>query len=69
MPGHASATGLYPSPLTIDGDNRSTGALAGTITLNAVPEPGTWTTMMLLGFGAAGFTIRRQRRRTMPQTA
>ena len=68
MPGHASATGLYPSPLTIDGDNRSTGALAGTITINAVPEPGTWT-MMLLGFGAAGFTIRRQRRRTMPQTA
>ena len=29
---------------------------------NAVPEPGTWA-MMLLGFGAIGFTLRRRTRR------
>jgi len=29
---------------------------------NDVPEPGTWA-MMLLGFGAAGFALRRARRR------
>lgn len=34
----------------------------------AVPEPGTWA-MMLLGFGAAGFAIRRNRRKLMTQTA
>jgi hypothetical protein len=27
----------------------------------AVPEPGTWA-MMLLGFGAAGYSMRRSRR-------
>ena len=29
--------------------------------ISAVPEPGTWA-MMLIGFGAIGFTMRRQRR-------
>ena len=53
--------------LTITGDNRSTGSLGGTITINAVPEPGTWA-MMLLGFGAAGFAMRR-RRTALPQLA
>lgn len=33
-----------------------------------VPEPGTWA-MMLLGFGAMGFSIRRRRRTTTPQLA
>ncbi len=28
-----------------------------------VPEPGTWA-MMLMGFGAAGFAMRRRRRQT-----
>ena len=46
--------------LTIMGDNRSTGSLGGTVTINAVPEPGTWA-MMLLGFGAAGVAMRRRR--------
>ncbi|NUT00224.1 MAG: PEP-CTERM sorting domain-containing protein [Sphingomonas sp.] len=34
---------------------------------NVVPEPATWM-MMLLGFGAAGYTLRR-RRRVLPQLA
>jgi hypothetical protein len=53
--------------LTINGENRSTGSLGGTVTINAVPEPGTWA-MMLLGFGAAGFAMRR-RRNALPQLA
>ena len=53
--------------LTINGENNSTGSLGGTVTINAVPEPGTWA-MMLLGFGAAGFAMRR-RRTALPQLA
>ena len=53
--------------LTINGNNDSTGSLGGTVTINAVPEPGTWA-MMLLGFGAAGFAMRR-RRTALPQLA
>ena len=33
-----------------------------------VPEPGTWM-MMLLGFGAVGYSIRRRRKTLLPQTA
>ena len=37
------------------------GALAGNVTIGqAVPEPGTWA-MMLLGFGAIGFAMRRRK--------
>lgn len=32
----------------------------------AVPEPGTWA-MMLLGFGAIGFSVRRRRGRDLIQ--
>ena len=53
--------------LTINGNNSSTGSLGGTVTINAVPEPGTWA-MMLLGFGAAGYAMRR-RRTALPQLA
>jgi hypothetical protein len=36
---------------------------------NAVPEPATWA-MMLLGFGATGFAVRRSRRKALlPQIA
>ncbi len=36
---------------------------------NAVPEPGTWA-MMLMGFGAVGFAMRRTRvRKLLPQAA
>ena len=34
----------------------------------AVPEPGTWA-MMLLGFGAVGFSMRRRRRPALVQIA
>jgi len=35
---------------------------------NPVPEPATWA-MMLLGFGAAGYSLRRRRRATAMQAA
>jgi hypothetical protein len=54
--------------LTINGDNSSTGSLGGTVTINAVPEPGTWA-MMLLGFGAAGYAMRRRRAPVLAQMA
>ena len=54
--------------LTINGNNDSTGSLGGTVTINAVPEPGTWA-MMLLGFGAAGFAMRRRRAPVLAQMA
>ena len=54
--------------LTINGNNSSTGSLGGTVTINAVPEPGTWA-MMLLGFGAAGFAMRRRRAPVLAQMA
>ncbi len=48
--------------LVINGNNRSTGTLGGTVTITtAVPEPATWA-MMILGFGAVGFVLRRKRR-------
>jgi hypothetical protein len=38
------------------------------IAVNGVPEPGTWA-MMLLGFGAIGFAMRRSRRKPLAQLA
>ena len=52
------AAGNYT--LNVFGNNTSTGSLGGTITITAVPEPATWA-MMLLGFGAIGWQIRRRR--------
>jgi hypothetical protein len=50
--------------LTATGTNTNTGVASGTLTItsNPVPEPGTWA-MMLLGFGAAGYSVRRSRKR------
>jgi hypothetical protein len=50
--------------ITINGLSRGQGHYAGTAEftpVTAVPEPATWA-MMLLGFGAVGFSIRRKRR-------
>jgi hypothetical protein len=54
------AAGQYT--LVLNGNNSDTGALAGTITItdHGVPEPATWA-MMLVGFGAIGWQLRRRR--------
>lgn len=55
--------------LTVSGNNLGNGAFAGTLTfaqVSAVPEPATWG-MMLLGFGAVGFSLRRRRLPNMAQ--
>lgn len=49
--------------LTVSGLNTGDGAFSGTLTfaaVSSVPEPRTWA-MMLLGFGAVGFSMRRRR--------
>ena len=53
--------------LTINGENRDTGVLHGSITIEqAVPEPATWATM-LFGFGAIGFAMRRRKQQKSMQ--
>jgi hypothetical protein len=49
--------------LVVNGNNTGTGSLGGTITItdHGVPEPATWA-MMVLGFGAVGFALRRKRK-------
>ena len=56
--------------LTINGNNSGAGSLGGSITIRpgAVPEPATWA-MMLLGFGAVGFAMRRRRTPVLAQVA
>lgn len=52
--------------LTVRGQNTGSSAFSGTLTFaaaSAVPEPSTWA-MMLLGFGAVGFSTRRALKRT-----
>lgn len=45
------------------------GSYVGNINISpAVPEPGTWA-MMLMGFGAVGFALRRRRRPVLAQAA
>ncbi|MXO60727.1 PEPxxWA-CTERM sorting domain-containing protein [Altererythrobacter salegens] len=47
--------------LNITGYTGGSGTFAGTLTFSqAVPEPATWA-LMLLGFGAIGFAMRRRR--------
>ena len=48
-----------------NGDRSSFG---GDVTFAAVPEPATWA-MMLIGFGAVGFSMRRRRRPALMQLA
>jgi hypothetical protein len=48
------------------GGNAAPGnVLLGGLVLTAVPEPGTWA-MMLLGFGAVGAALRRNRKKLAP---
>ena len=56
--------------LTFGGNSPNGGAASGSVTfrLSAVPEPATWA-MMLLGFGAIGFAMRRRRRPALAQIA
>lgn len=46
--------------ITLGGTSNG-GAYSGTLDATSVPEPATWA-MMLLGFGAVGFAMRRQGR-------
>ena len=57
--------------LSINGNNSGAGSLGGSITIrqaNAVPEPATWA-MMLIGFGAVGFAMRRRQKPVLAQLA
>ncbi len=47
--------------LWVNGTTAGNAGASGTITINAIPEPATWG-MMLLGFGAMGFAMRRSRK-------
>jgi hypothetical protein len=44
------------------------GSFGGNVSFSAVPEPATWG-MMLLGFGAVGYAMRRRRRPALVQIA
>lgn len=46
--------------ITVSGTSGGNASFAGALSFAAVPEPGTWA-MMLLGFGAVGFSMRRRR--------
>lgn len=54
--------------LTITGNAGGDGQMGGHIDIKAVPEPATWA-MMLLGFGAVGFAMRRRRAPVLAQAA
>lgn len=56
--------------IVVNGFSRGNGSYGGNGTLvpAAVPEPATWA-MMLLGFGALGFSMRRRRRPVLAQVA
>ena len=47
--------------LTIEGTRGTTGSFGGNVAFHWIPEPATWL-MMLLGFGAVGYSIRSTRR-------
>jgi hypothetical protein len=47
--------------IRVEGFSRGNGSFGGNATFVPIPEPGTWA-MMLLGFGAVGYAMRRRRR-------
>jgi hypothetical protein len=64
LPGFGSFTQYaFISGGTLTGETRTTGNVLLTALSVAVPEPQTWA-MMLLGFGAIGFSMRKTRRKT-----
>ena len=54
--------------IRVEGFSRGNGSFGGNATFVPIPEPGTWA-MMLLGFGAVGFAMRRRRRPALVQAA
>ena len=54
--------------LHIQGTRGSNASYEGGIAFAAVPEPATWA-MMLIGFGAVGYSMRRRRKPGLPQIA
>ena len=54
----------YDDQINAQDDNHDDFIVRATV----LPEPGTWA-MMLLGFGAAGFAMRRQRKPVLAQVA
>jgi hypothetical protein len=59
------ATGTFNSVGTVDARNRPSQInfnFQGLVNASAVPEPATWA-MMLIGFGAVGYSMRRSRNR------
>jgi len=64
--GFALDAGTYT--LHLEGTSTGQGAFGGNVAFTAVPEPATWG-MMLLGFGAVGFAMRRRRRPALIQMA
>jgi len=57
--------------ITVNGNvvgTRKAGSYVGNMNISPVPEPATWA-MMLLGFGAVGFAMRRRRRPALMQVA
>jgi hypothetical protein len=64
---NANIDNTYRFDLSAGGNTVTTFAQVGA-GAGAVPEPATWA-MMLLGFGAVGVSIRRQRKPVLAQTA
>ena len=64
-------TANQPNEISISGFSRGNGSYGGNATFiptAAVPEPATWA-MMLFGFGAMGFALRRRRQPVLAQLA
>lgn len=62
-------TAFAPNEISVSGLSRGNGSYGGNATFTpAVPEPATWA-MMLLGFGAIGFSMRSRRRPMLAQLA
>ena len=64
------AAGSYTFRTTGTRQGNGAGSVGGTLTVSAaVPEPATWA-LMLMGFGAVGFSMRRRRAGSfLPQAA